>query len=215
VFSPVTPGRICAEIVEQIKARIRDGRLVPGDRLPAERDLTAQLGVSRVSVRDALRMLEAYGLIEVRVGARGGAFVTAPAPELVGEGIANMVMLSALTPAEVSEARSAFELGILDIVCGRADDEDVAALEAICDQAEAQVESDEHDASPSAQFHIRLARATHNDAIAMLVEALYAPQLRQHGLGNAGAVERRKLVDAVRARDAKAARALMEEQLRV
>src|SRR5919202_5827918 len=113
MFTPVSTGRISADIVEQIKAAIQDGRLAPGDQLPPERDLTQQLGVSRVSVRDALRTLEALGLVEVRVGARGGAFVTAPAPEVVGEGIAHMLVLSAVTPAEVTEARMVFELGML------------------------------------------------------------------------------------------------------
>src|SRR3954462_6200317 len=101
LFSPVVTGRVSAEIVGRIKAAIRGGALAPGDQLPPERDLTKQLGVSRVSVRDALRMLEANGLIEVRVGARGGAFVTAPGPQLVGEGLADMLLLADVAPAQV------------------------------------------------------------------------------------------------------------------
>src|ERR1700759_231245 len=119
LFTPVATGRISGDIVEQIKTMIRDGRLAPGDQLPAERDLTRQLGVSRVSVRDALRMLEAHGLIEVRVGARGGAFVTAPAPSLVGESFADRLPLAAATPTEVTEMRLVFELGLLPLACER------------------------------------------------------------------------------------------------
>src|SRR5581483_3215670 len=121
LFKPVSGGRISAEIVDQIKAAIREGRLAPGDQLPTERDLTRQLGVSRVSVRDALRILEATGLVEVRVGARGGSFVTAPAPHLVAEGIADMLRLADVTPAEVTETRLVFELALLPLVCERAD----------------------------------------------------------------------------------------------
>src|SRR3954463_16655061 len=113
VFNPVTTGRVSAEIAERIKAAIRDGRLAPGDQLPPERDLTRQLGVSRVSVRDALRMLEANGLIEVRVGARGGAFVTAPAPSLVSEGFADMLRMADVSAADVTELRLVFELAML------------------------------------------------------------------------------------------------------
>ena len=98
MFSPVNTGRISNEIVGQVKAAIRDGKLAPGDQLPPERDLVAQLGVSRVTIRDALRTLEAHGLIEVRVGARGGAFVTVPARGHVSEGIADMLMLASVTP---------------------------------------------------------------------------------------------------------------------
>src|SRR3954451_25167748 len=119
-FTPVAGGRISGEIVGQIKAAIRDGRLAPGDQLPPERDLTKQLGVSRVSVRDALRMLEAHGLIEVRVGARGGAFVTAPAPKLVGEGFADMLLLGDVDAVQLTEARMVFELGLLELACARA-----------------------------------------------------------------------------------------------
>ena len=60
-FQPTTSGRISAEIVEQVTNAIRRGELVPGDRLPPERDLTAQPGVSRVSVRDAQRVTPEMG----------------------------------------------------------------------------------------------------------------------------------------------------------
>src|SRR3990170_4953040 len=85
LFRPVNTGRISEEIVEQIKLAIRAGQVRLGDRLPSERDFAEQFGVSRVSVRDALRILETSGLIEIRVGARGGAYVTAPPSTLVGE----------------------------------------------------------------------------------------------------------------------------------
>src|ERR1043166_437808 len=123
LFSPVSTGRVSVEIVDRIKAAIRAGALAPGDQLPSERELTKQLGGSRVSVRDALRMLEASGRVEVRVGAKGGACVTAPAPKLVGEGIADMLMLAGdVDPAQITEARMVFELGMLELACARATD---------------------------------------------------------------------------------------------
>src|SRR5690349_7996830 len=150
MFEPVSTGRVSGEIVSRIKGAIRAGELAPGDQLPAERDLTRQLGVSRVSVRDALRMLEANGLIEVRVGARGGAFVTAPAPQLVGEGFADMLLLAEVDPAQLTEVRMIFELGLLDLACERATEQDVAALHEICDRAEA---AGRFDPALSVEFH--------------------------------------------------------------
>src|SRR3954462_14280064 len=215
LFSPVVTGRVSAEIVGRIKAAIRNGDLTPGDQLPPERDLTEQLGVSRVSVRDALRMLEANGLIEVRVGARGGAFVTAPAPKLVGEGFADMLLLADVAPAQVTEARMIFELGILDLACERATDEDVAALHEICNRAEAAP----YDPALSAEFHTQLARCTHNDALALLAESLpLASTLRRArevdpAAGREGVREHRAIADAVGAHDVVTARRIMSEHL--
>jgi DNA-binding FadR family transcriptional regulator len=221
LFTPVSTGRVSADIVEQIKRAIQQGRLTPGDQLPSERELTKQLGVSRVSVRDALRMLEAYGLIEVRVGARGGAFVTAPAPNLVGEGMAHMLLLAAVAPSEVTELRLIFELAVLPLACERRTDDDLEELAAICDRAEATLQAGAYDVTLSAEFHTRLAEATHNTAIALFAESFQGPllaSLRQAQrvapeMGKAGLLEHRAIVDAIRARDAEAARTIMSEHL--
>src|ERR1700743_2069731 len=100
LFNRVSLGRISEVIVEQIRLLMRQGQLKPGDRLPPERDPCERFGVSRVTVREALRMLESSGLVEIRVGARGGAFVTAPSSNRVGEGLAGP-----LTPFVVDRAR--------------------------------------------------------------------------------------------------------------
>jgi GntR family transcriptional repressor for pyruvate dehydrogenase complex len=221
LFTPISTGRISADIVEQVKRAIHDGRLVPGDQLPSERELTQRLGVSRVSVRDALRMLEAYGLIDVRVGARGGAFVTAPAPRLVGEGMANMLMLAAVTPAEATELRLVFELSLLPLACERRDEEDLEALESICDRSEESLAAGGYDVALSAEFHTRLARCTHNGAIALFAESFQGPLLASlraaqraaPQMGEAGLREHRALVAAVRDRDAEGAAAIMAAHL--
>jgi GntR family transcriptional repressor for pyruvate dehydrogenase complex len=222
LFTPVSTGRVSGDIVEQIKRAIRQGKLSPGDQLPSERDLTKQLGVSRVSVRDALRMLEAYGLIEVRVGARGGAFVTAPAPGLVGEGMANMLMLASVKPSEVTELRLIFELSLLPLACERRDDHDLQELDEICDRAEETLAAGAYDVALSAEFHTRLARSTHNAAIALFAESFQGPllaSLRQAQrvapeMGKTGLHEHRAVVKAVRDRDADAARKIMTGHLK-
>jgi len=218
MFEPVSTGRVSGEIVSRIKGAIRAGELAPGDQLPAERDLTKQLGVSRVSVRDALRMLEANGLIEVRVGARGGAFVTAPAPQLVGEGFADMLLLADVDAAHVTEVRMIFELGLLDLACMRATEEDVAALLDVCDRADA---ASVYDPALSAEFHAQLARCTHNDALVLFAEAMRAPlasslhaaRAADPDAGRVGSLEHRAIAVAVGARDAAAARRIMAEHL--
>lgn len=222
VFRPVSGGRVSGEIVQQVKAAIRAGELGPGDRLPPERELTELFGVSRVTVRDALRVLEATGLVEIRVGAGGGAFVTAPDSNDLGEGITNMLMMNSVSPQDVTETRMILEIGMLPLVCERATQEDLDALEAICDRAEATIaEGSDYDVALSADFHHTLAMAAHNDVIAMLVEPLHSPleeslqaaKDRAPEMGIKGTSEHRKLVKAIRERDAELAQSIMRRHL--
>lgn len=222
MFSRVNPGRVSNLIVEQIRLLIRDGSLTAGDRLPSERDLGEQFGVSRVTVREALKMLEANGLVTIKVGARGGAFVTAPTSEQVGEGISDLLTFSVIEPADVTEARQVFELGIVPLVCRRADEQDIAELLEICTRAEEMLHSgDEYPVSLSAEFHVRVAKAAHNPAIEMLARSFHGPMLRsllraQEGdpqVGIKGTQEHREFVDAVRMRDVAAATAVMTTHL--
>jgi DNA-binding FadR family transcriptional regulator len=221
VFTPVSAERISHEIVNQIKAAILAGRVKQGDRLPAERDLAEQFGVSRVTVRDALRVLEAAGLVQIRVGARGGAIVTAPGTSRVGEGIANMLLLSTVTPADVTEARSVFELGSIPLMCERATADDIAALLEICDRSDAALATGDFQVGLSAEFHTRLYRATHNAAIEMIIESFRAPllMLLQRAkevapeMGHAGAAEHRAVVEAIVDRDVERAHRIMSEHL--
>jgi DNA-binding FadR family transcriptional regulator len=221
IFDRITTGRIHEEIAEQIKAAIRDGRLKPGDRLPPERELTVRFGVSRMSVRDALRVLEASGLVEVRVGASGGAYVRAPAASVVGEGIAHMVAMASFTAEEVTEARRVLEVGIVPLVIERATDEDLATLTEICKEGMAAVNAGDYPMELSARFHIAFARASHNAAIEVLVESLRGPILTSleqakriaPTMGVSGVREHADLVRAVRAGDVERAQAIMARHL--
>jgi len=82
----VEPRRLYRQIADQIRARIGKGEVAPGERLPAERDLARQLGVSRPSLREALIALEVEGLLDVRVGS--GIYVTQPGERANGAELA-------------------------------------------------------------------------------------------------------------------------------
>src|SRR3954454_17410736 len=125
IFAPVSVARASSAIPDQIRAALLTGRIKAGDRLSPERELAEQFGVSRVTGRDALRSLEAMGLIAVKVGARGGAFVTAPTGSKVAQTMSDMVLMSAITPEEIVEARLVVELGTVTLACVRATDEDL------------------------------------------------------------------------------------------
>ncbi len=220
MFSPVSVDRVSQVIVDRIKVLIRDGRLQPGDRLPSERDLGQRFGVSRVTVREALRVLEAGGLLSIRVGAHGGAFLTTPSAERLGEGLADLISLAPLTAANVTEARIIVELGILPLAVERATPADVDALFAMIEDAEQALDVGTYNVGMSAAFHVRIAECTHNPAIEMLMQSFHGPMRmsieESHvaaPMSLQGLEEHRQLADAIRDGDLTAARQVMTKHL--
>jgi GntR family transcriptional regulator, transcriptional repressor for pyruvate dehydrogenase complex len=221
MFTAVSPNRMSEAIVDQIKTLIRTNRLRPGDRLPSERELCERMGVSRVTVREALRVLEAGGLVEIRVGARGGAFVTTPSSARLGAGLADLITLAPVTAVEVTEARLIFELGIIPMIVERATDEDVEGLRALTREHIAALRRGEYTMARSAEFHVRVAACTHNAAVEMLVHSFHGPllmSLREAStaaplMGQRGTFEHRDLVEAIAARDVDKATGIMHRHL--
>jgi GntR family transcriptional repressor for pyruvate dehydrogenase complex len=221
LFSPVEIGRMSGGIVEQVRDLIYKGRLRPGQRLPSERELAERFGVSRVTVRDALRSLETMGLVEIRVGAAGGAFLTAPSAQVVGEGIRNMLMTGNISPEQVAEVRLIIELGIVRLAIARATDDDLVALKDVCYRSEAALDRGEYDVALSTEFHVLLARAAHSPAVEMVV-GLFRGPLSMQGvrakedptLSHKRSVDEHIwLTTVIEARDLPAARRVMAEHL--
>jgi DNA-binding FadR family transcriptional regulator len=209
------------EIVGQIRRLIQGDQLRSGDRLPSERDLGERMGVSRVTVREALRALEAKGLVEIRVGARGGAFVTSPSSKKVGNDLADLMSLSTLTAVEVTEARQVVELGLISLAAERRTAEDIAELRMMVKEHHAALKRDEYTMAMSADFHIRVAACTHNKALEMLVQSFHGPllmSLREAQsaaplMGHRGTTEHRDFVEALAARDVARAEQIMSAHL--
>lgn len=221
LYKVVSSNRMSEAIVEQIRGLIRSEQLRPGDRLPSERDLGERMGVSRVTIREAMRVLEAGGLIEIKVGARGGAIVTSPSSSKIGSGLADLISLSPLTAGEVTEARQVFELGIIPLVVERATDDDIAELREMVAEHQAALKSGEYGMPMSAAFHVRVAACTHNAAIEMLVHSFHGPllmslreaQVAAPLMGHRGTAEHRDFVEAVARRDAAKAEEIMRVHL--
>jgi GntR family transcriptional repressor for pyruvate dehydrogenase complex len=221
LYKTVSSNRMSEAIVQQIRGLIRSEQLRPGDRLPSERDLGERMGVSRVTVREAMRVLEAGGLIEIRVGARGGAIVTSPSSTKIGTGLADLISLSPLTAAEVTEARQVFELGIIPLVIARATAEDIAELREMVATHQAALKSGEYTMQMSAAFHVRVAACTHNAAIETLVHSFHGPllmslreaQVAAPLMGVRGTNEHRDFVEAVARMDVEKAEEIMRAHL--
>lgn len=221
LYTAVSSNRMSEAIVAQIRGLIRNEQLRPGDRLPSERDLGERMGVSRVTIREAMRVLEASGLIEIRVGARGGAIVTSPSSTKIGTGLADLISLSPLTAAEVTEARQIFELGIIPLVVERATDADIAELRQMVSEHQQALKNGEYGMPMSAAFHVRVAACTHNAAIEMLVHSFHGPllmslreaQVAAPLMGHRGTNEHRDFVEAVAKRDVERAEEIMSTHL--
>ena len=220
LFAPVSVGRASTAITDQIRTAIVTGRLREGTRLAPERELAEQFGVSRVTVRDALRSLEAMGLIEVKVGARGGAFVTAPTGSVVAQTMSDMMMMAVLSPEDIVEARLIVELGTVTLACARATDEDLGRLRELSELGGRELEAGTYTRERSWEFHSLLAASAHNGAVDGLTQS-FRSSLSMHPVRaregskahEATVVEHRRILEALERRDADTARREMADHL--
>jgi GntR family transcriptional repressor for pyruvate dehydrogenase complex len=207
------PERIAAHL----EGLIRAGRLAPGDRLPSERELAAIFGVGRLSVREAVRRLEALELVAVRHGA--GAFVTSTAasPQVdPGE----VPLPSPVDVEELLEVRRLLEPAAAEWAAVRADRSALAALQRAAEQFEVAAAAAERRfdllAVRDVQLHLEIAQCADNAVLARLVERLQDIHrlqlewsLRRPGRVAETVVEHRRVVEAIAAGNAPAARAAM------
>lgn len=219
MFIPVSRSRASGEIVSQIEHAIFDGQFRPGDRLESERELAEQFGVSRITVRDALRVLEARGLIHVKVGASGGAFVTETNVDQVAESITTMVRLRRMTLSELAEARTIVETAAAERAATRADDAAVARLADMVEQGRQVVRDHLPHTEVSMDFHVAVAEASQNELLSATVRA-YRDLLIQtlHDMRDVRSARvtqkwHEEILEAIRARDPEATRKLMQDHL--
>jgi GntR family transcriptional regulator, transcriptional repressor for pyruvate dehydrogenase complex len=166
-------GRVSEAIARRIKKQISEGRLSVGEKLPAERDMARQYKTSRVSVREAYRSLEEVGLLRIRRGAEGGAFVAQFDHEPVRRSLSLVLGLGKATHEEVTEARMLLEPSIARLAALRARPEDVGKLELVLIQEEQEVRHATVDSGSTAgQFHRALGDCAHNMPLVVVINAL-------------------------------------------
>lgn len=128
LFTAVRRARSSDEVVAQIRRAILDDRLKEGDRLPGERDLCREFDVSRATLREGLRTLEALGVVVIRPGSTGGIFVSEPQGDQVGAALEALLRFRRATVEELAEFRVSFEGESAYWAALRATDEDVDRL---------------------------------------------------------------------------------------
>jgi DNA-binding FadR family transcriptional regulator len=166
MFRVAKQSRIFQDVVEQIQDAILRGDLSPGDTLPPERDLKDMFQTSRGTLREALRVLEQKGLIEIRLGVRGGAVVRAATGDPFSESLDLLIRSRKVSLEHLAEFREGVEGTVAAMAARRAQQDDIRMLDGLLEEARVHVE-----AGPGAwddfvgvdkRFHQALARISGN-----------------------------------------------------
>ena len=176
-FGPVATRRTFEEAVEQIAEKVKSGDLHVGDRLPSERELAAQMRISRPTLREAVKVLSEAGVLEVRRGQSGGIFV---ASELIPrELLQSRSEIRVGEVAGVLEARRLLEPRVAQLAAVHAGEDDFAAMQATIDRQrelarqEDFLRQEDLFLQLDLKFHVAMARATRNSTVVSLMRSLF------------------------------------------
>lgn len=169
-FEAVKSNRISQNIVEQIRSAILDGDIKIGDQLPPEKDFAKHFGVSKSSLREAYRVLEAYGLLEIRQGMAGGAFVKEVDVKTVKDSLSNYFFFQNPGLKDYTQIRNFIEPQVVRICAEKATPEDIEYLENNIRLMEEEGEDFISDLDTA--FHKKLVDITGNIIISLVVESV-------------------------------------------
>ncbi len=214
---PVTRPRLYEVIVEQLCAYIADNEMMPGEKLPAERDLATKLSVSRASLSQALVALEVQGVLSVRHG-DGAILVRRPTEERAIRALRE----HADRIPDVIEAREALEVKLAGLAAARRTDAEMAAIDAAIATMEAEVEAGERGVVGDEMFHEAITAAAHSSLLAKLMHEISGliretriESLSQENRPRASLEGHRKIASAVRKQDPREASRAMAEHIRL
>lgn len=214
---PVTRPRLYEVIVEQLCAYMADNEMTPGDRLPAERDLAANLGVSRASLSQALVALEVQGVLSVRHG-DGAILVRRPTEERAIKALRE----HADRIPDIIEAREALEVKLAGLAAARRTDEEMAAIDAAIAKMESEIEAGDRGVTGDEMFHEALTTAAHSSLLATLMHEISGlvretriESLSQEDRPRASLEGHRRIAEAVRRQDSVAASRAMADHIRL
>ncbi|MBL8386553.1 MAG: FadR family transcriptional regulator [Burkholderiales bacterium] len=216
-LTSIEPSRLYRQIAEQLRAMIVSGEYPPGARLPPERDLARQMGVSRPSVREALIALEVEGYIDIRIGS--GIYVRRAEAIDMGS-----VVREADGPLELTRARAVIEPQIAALAARNIRRDEIARVRATIAAMESEAAAGRIPIDADRDFHVHIAAASGNGVLATVVGQLFNG--RQSPLFSrlagffenpkswaAAIAEHKRVLAALEARDPQAAAQAMHEHL--
>lgn len=222
-FSPLTrQPSLAAQVTNQLLAAISSGSSTIGEELRSERDLSVQFGVSRTVIREALRGLQAKGVVEVQTG-RTARIVAVPASqvsEIVQLYLRGAESEDLLGSDDIAEVRTTLELRLSELAATHASDADLDLLHASVAAMRSSSEAEEA-ARHDTEFHQLLAAATHNPLYVTLLEPINAvmasyrlSSLQHPGRIQVAVEQHQRVLDALHTHDATVARTAMAEHLK-
>lgn len=175
LIAPVIVTKASDLLAARLREMIVGGRFVPGDFLPTERELVVQSGLSRTSVRDALRVLESDGLITTKVGRTGGSMITLPGRATVARSVELFVRTHGIRLELLLECRVAVEPMLARLAAERRTKAQLAEITDIHEQFVASVDDVPSYKRINLDWHLAIARAAANEPLTALMEAISKP----------------------------------------
>ena len=170
LITPIKKTRVAEEVADRIRMLMLDGTFPPGEPLPSERHLAERFGVSRGSIRDALRTLETIGLLETRHGQ--GTFPHELSVERLVAPLASVMAYRSDLQDELMDVRRMFEPAVARAAALRATEEDLADLQRILDAQRQKLKTGQSAITEDTAFHAILARATRNRVVMSIMATL-------------------------------------------
>lgn len=161
--------KVYGQVIDQIKNKIKSGKIKKGDRLPSEREMAESLGVSRASIREAIRALEVIGLVESRQGA--GNYIRTNFDNSLFEPLSVMFMLQESSPKEMYDLRETLELQCAKLAAKNIEDNELAFLTVLLDRMYL-AESEEESLELDVKFHYIIAKASRNVLLINVLEVI-------------------------------------------
>jgi GntR family transcriptional regulator, transcriptional repressor for pyruvate dehydrogenase complex len=220
-FTVIERKRVSHVVMDQIKQLLSDSKLNIGDRLPPERQLAKQLGVSRAPVREALFSLANSGFLEIRRGAGGGNFVSEPSVEPYVEFFTLMLQMGKASVRDLTEARLFLEPNVARVAAKRATSEDLKNIERSISEYEKRVDRDAPRNLGDMKFHVHVAEASKNIVMVLTLKGLMGllyKTVKDFSLSREDKQKsthtHRKIFEAIRTSDSESASKLMAEHVK-
>lgn len=171
-FNQIDRRRYSEQVIQTVVAEIMSDNLALGDKLPGEKELTEEFNVSRTVVREALRVLEESGLVEIRKGPKGGAFVTRSFHKPVSSSLKNLIAHGQITIDHLFDVRALIEPHIAVQAALNAKPADLEPLRALIEESSANPDDVSLLKANNIRFHLLLSRAAGNPVLSIVMESV-------------------------------------------